>query len=176
MRRLICTLMISMAAALAASGQSQGLGIYQSIKGLGVSFDFAHGKDTGFDSLNLLADMGEVMLGRSSKPGVKLIYSHLYEFAGFRHPLAFVTMYAGPGISAGRVWDTGHSNFGWEASACGSFGCRIDFDRGVSIRAGLTAELGAFIHEDAGLHLYLYRNGLFHSAFPFIIISMGFGR
>ena len=176
MRRSLLISLILALVSLHVQAQSSGLGLYQSMKGLGLSYDFSHARGTGFDCLTVFADTGDMMLGRSDKAGIKFGFNRLYGFAGFQHPMALVSLYDGPGISAGRVRDIGHTDYGWCLSACGTFGCRIDFDRGVSIRAGFTAEVGAFIHKEKELHMSLYRNGLIHSAFPYIVISMAFGR
>lgn len=166
---LLCVLLFS----VAAGAQSASVGVFQSYKGLGFTLQTPCEDHSGFNNYFLFADMASVFSGISTSPGVKFDYSHNYRLHTFTSARGEdLCIFAGSGVSAGWVQDDMRPSFGFEAALTGSFGARVAFERGVVLTLGVSLDTGAFIFRDNGnIKFSVYRNGLYHSFYPYLCIS-----
>lgn len=174
--RLVLTFALALLCSAGARAQIRSAGTFHSYKGVGLSCQTGSPGSRDFNYFVISADMSKVFSGKSKVPGVKFNYSHnvrLYTFNPVERE--DICMFAGSGVSAGRVSDGQRDTFGFEGALTGSFGFRAAFSRKILFTAGLTIETGAFIYHDGrGLRFSLYRDGITHSIYPQISISYMF--
>jgi len=97
------------------------LGSIHSPKGVGLCASFRQDPGT-FGTLDLTADLIDILDGTSSTPGIKFAYHYnlvLKSWGGDKY-----VFYAGPGLTAGRVRDT-HNHLGLMAGLSGAAGLSV---------------------------------------------------
>jgi len=97
------------------------LGSIHSPKGVGACSSFKH-ESGAFGTLDLTADLIDILDGTSSTPGIKAAYHYnlvLKSWAEGKYEL-----YAGPGLTAGWVRDT-HNHVGLMGGLSGDAGLRV---------------------------------------------------
>lgn len=129
MKKLSATvlpLMLFMACLLSdqAKAQPRSAGGQFSLNGIDVSFQHSV-RDTVFIELNAGIDLLEVLDGRTAKPGAKARLTYNFIFWNRKYESGTMSLYAGPGISAGYVRNEG--TFGPAIGICGQFGLEYSF-------------------------------------------------
>ena len=173
--------------AAVASAQEVSAGVYNSVRGIGASVSIPSGE---FDasSLTLFADIYGIPSGRTKIPGVKFNYTRQFVFRTIEYENTLFSFYAGPGVSAGYVFDHENGAFsdydkpllmnqGFMAALSGSAGCLFTFSRRVVLDLFWTVEGGIHIRRDetlGNIDLRLYRNGLTQAWMPQLAIRAFF--
>ena len=157
-----------------SSLRAQEAGLFSSPKGVGAVFTF-------------YVDVYGVITSRCSYPGYKLNLSRQYVFKRFQRDGYNMTLYAGPGISAGFVRDHDKrrgidfsslmsDNQGLMFALSGDAGCRFDFDGRVALDLSFTAEAGVHVRRNEreqnypATYLSVYNNGLMQVLYPQLTI------
>jgi len=170
----ICTL----ALCASAVAQNHGIGLYNSPRGFGISYEMEGRNPAYFTTFTLYADIYGVTANRTPHPGVKFNTSRLYYVDIIQgHEVSFI-FYVGPGLSAGYVhdfekiyWEDLYSSLTKKAGAVlalsGTGGCRFAFNRAIMLDLSFTIEAGMHIRNDDGeTKLSLYKNGVIETFFP----------
>ena len=158
---------------------AQDLGIYNSIKGVGLTLQLPSG-GSEFDAFTVITEVYGIPTGRTEKAGVKFNYSHNIIFHQTEFENALLSFYAGPGVSAGYLRDAElgiHENHlvplkhkpGFMLALSGTVGSHLHFSRKLSLDISLTADLGIHMRRDETLNsigLNLYKNGIFQALYP----------
>lgn len=159
---------------LAASGRDGGRGVsvggIQSPKGVGFCADFGHGPEA-FSSLALTADLIDILDGTASTPGVKLTYHHnlvVKAWDGDKY-----TLYAGPGVTAGRVRDL-RNHLGLMAGLSGDAGLRVQCLHSIAVSLEWQADFALQFKNRYKPDLSLYRAGFSRSYYPYLRIQYCF--
>ncbi|MBO6169681.1 MAG: hypothetical protein J6O51_06885 [Bacteroidales bacterium] len=161
---------------------AQEAGLFNSPKGIGLVFRSAEKADA-FNNLTAYVDIYGVATSRCSYPGYKMNFSRLYVFSRKPHDGYSISLYAGPGLSAGYVRDHDKGR-GWDISSLmsdnqgimlgisGGAGCRFDFGTRVALDLSLTAEAGLHLRRNeseknySATNLSIYNNGLLQAIYP----------
>ncbi len=169
-----------------SSLRAQEAGLFSSPKGVGAVFRLPQ-KDNVFHSATFYVDVYGVITSRCSYPGYKLNLSRQYVFKRFQRDGYSMTLYAGPGISAGFVRDHDKrrgidfsslmsDNQGLMFALSGDAGCRFDFDGRVALDLSFTAEAGVHVRRNEreqnypATYLSVYNNGLMQVLYPQLTI------
>lgn len=173
---------------LNANAQRVSFGLYNSIKGFGLSLDVAGEDEPYVDAIILFADIYGFPTGRTDAPGIKFNYSREFFIKRIDSPEAIFSFYLGPGFTTGYAKDYEKSyfqditiplekNHGFIAALSGTAGCRIGFLRHIELDLSMTLEAGLFFRKDekaSNLHVGLYKNGIFESFYPQLSIVTNF--
>ena len=173
----------TIAFALFPSGlRAQEAGLFSSPKGVGAVFRLPE-RDNVFHSATFYVDIYGVVTSRCSYPGYKLNISRQYIFSRLQRNGYSMTLYAGPGVSAGYVRDHDKGrgfdlvslmsdNQGLMFALSGDAGCRFDFGGSVALDLSLTAEAGVHVRPNEreqsyqATYLSIYNNGLLQALYP----------
>ena len=172
---------------LCASAQRPSAGMYNSVKGFGLSFSL-QSEDGEMDVFTAYADIYGIPSGRSKVPGAKFNYSHQFVFTTLVFNDAVLDIYAGPGVTAGYVHDhesgffTDYDkplllNMGVVGALSGTVGCVFSFSRKLMLDLSWTVEGGIHMRRDETLEnidLKLYKNGLTQAWMPQLVIRSFF--
>ncbi|MBQ6556054.1 MAG: hypothetical protein IJL86_00750 [Bacteroidales bacterium] len=171
---LICALL------LPAKAASQEVGLFSSPKGVGVLWQGAE-KNGAFNTAAAYVDIYGVVTSRCSFPGYKANFSRQYVFYRKDAGEWNLTLYAGPGLSAGYVHDHDKGrgvdlsalvadNQGFVFALSGDFGMRFEFPGAVVLNLSWTAEAGLHLRENERFkdssNLSIYNNGFIQSLYP----------
>lgn len=161
-------------------GQDFTAGMYQSVKGVGISAMF-WSYDGEADIITLRSDFYGVLSGRTRQPGVCLSYTHDYVFFEREGEDFRLQLHAGAGGMLGYVHDYERGFYsafdreleherGGVVALTGNFGLRLDFFwRPVTIDFSITAAPGLHLRTepDTGARiLSFYRNGILQAYQP----------
>lgn len=166
----LCASMALVSGLTGLSAQSIAAGSFHSFKGVGISAEIPSAGISEFNVFTLYADLADVYAGVQPSPGIKFNYSHNIGLVRI-NPLSRedFSLFAGSGFSAGWVTDSGRDGYGLCAALSGTFGARAGFPSGIVLTLSLSIETGGFVHDNnSHVESTLYRNGLFHTAFPSI--------
>ena len=162
---------------------AQDLGVFNSIKGIGLTFHQPV-DETEFNSFTLFTEVYGIPTGRTGQVGVKFNYSRNIIFHQTDFENSLLSFYAGPGVSAGYLRDAEfglHENHlvplkhkpGFMLALSGTVGSHFHFRRKLSIDISFTADLGIHLRRDETLNsigLNLYKNGIFQALYPQVSI------
>lgn len=162
------------------------LGSFQSMKGLGLTYENSVGQNT-FNNYTIYADMYGVLTGRTDQLGFKASFSRCNIFLSKDVRGTNIKLFAGPGVSLGYVKDFEKGNLkeiiplsrnrGFTMGVTGSVGIRADLPRNLILDASLTMECGVHLRQNEngdGKVTSLYMNGLIRSAYPQIGLLYNF--
>ena len=162
-------------------GQEVMTGLYQSIKGIGLTAAFYNYDGDEADIITLRSDFYGVLSGRTRQPGVCLSYTHDYVFYEQEGEDFFLQLHAGAGGMIGYVHDFERGLFsafdhelqharGGVAALTGNFGLRLDFFRvPLTLDFSITAAPGLHLRSDpdtGAMILSFYRNGIVQAYLP----------
>lgn len=162
-------------------GAQTRLGIYNSIKGLGLSAEIVSKENpTEADIFTLYADTYGIYSGRSRFVGIIASYSHDYSFVHKDYEFFSIELHSGAGVMGGYARDHESGIFsrnrlplkkapGVCLTVTGNIGARFFFDRNISLDLSFTIEPGMHIRTDevdGHLMISTYNNGLFHFMYP----------
>lgn len=146
-----------------SSAQHFSVGIWQGLKGVGISSHVPH-KNGSFNSYVAGVDFEKVLFSKSNIPGFVVSYAHLLPVL----PLKFretrsLFLYYGPGVMAGIVRD-GEKGAGFAACLSAVGGIRATFDKNMELSLEWRANLGVHLTpnstESFMVNSALYRAGL----------------
>ena len=158
------------AAASSRNGREWALGGTQSPKGVGVCMDFVHERGA-FHSLDLTADLIDILDGRASTPGVKLCFRHNIVFKDWED--GRYACYAGPGLMAGYVRDM-NNHFGFAGGLSADLGFRFHCARGLTLAVEWQADFALQFKNRYRPNMSLYEAGYRHSYYPHVRILYRF--
>lgn len=181
-RRVRPSLLLSMFLLVCVSASAQTrIGIYNSVKGLGVSAEFVSKENTAeSDLISVYTDTYGVFSGRSKFWGVMASYRHEYSFFKTDYEFLSLELHSGAGFIAGYVRDYEEGTFSLNTPALtknpglcfgvsGNIGARIFFDRAISLDVSFSIDPGMHIradNESGNLMVSLYNNGIYHFIYP----------
>lgn len=171
-------ILISVLAFLSFHGESiaqrNSLGTSWSLSGIGISYE-RDMIDDSFAHFAVQAELGEMFIGRGTRPGVSAAFTWNIIFAQMESRNGVpVRFYAGPGFAAGIAQDfMGHPGlfFGLK----GRVGMQCQFARNINVSLSLAPILGIHISKvDEYILTRAYRNGVIQVIIPEIGISYRF--
>jgi len=181
-RRLIPFAM-ALVLCVSAGAQNHGLGLFNSPKGFGISYEWEGAKGTDhFYNLTLFADIYGMSTARAQDPGVKFNAAKLYGIRTIVTDEVKFLLYAGPGLTAGyahdfekgywrSLYDTLVKSPGYILALSGTGGCRMSFKRSIMLDLSFTMDAGMHLRkEDGNNKLSMYKNGLIHAVSPQLTI------
>lgn len=182
----LTTLAILLLACPILHGQDFSAGVFNSVKGIGLSAEFLH--SNRLDMIETYADLYGVIGGRCDTPGVKLCYTHARILKQIVGDSTSYLIYLGPGFSTGYIQDfeagmfeksfrTFVRNKGICAALTAKGGVRMDFNRRLSLNAGIRIEAGVHVRPDEQRRAYalsLYENGIYQTYVPELSILYRF--
>ena len=162
-------------------GQEVMAGLYQSMKGVGLSaMVFSHGGQEA-DILTLRSDFYGILSGRTRQPGLCLSYTHDYVFLEREGEDFLLQLHAGAGGMIGYVHDFERGFYsafdrelehtrGGVAALTGNLGLRLDFFWWpLTLDFSITASPGVHLRmapDTGAMILSFYRNGIFQAYQP----------
>lgn len=164
-----------------AAGQDSYLGVFNSLKGFGLSASFASRDSWELDNFYVMADTYGLYSGRTQEPGIRIRYTHDYLIWDYYDDYFLLNLYAGAGASAGYVHDYEKGFFsyydseleqmsGFALALVGKISARFFFpDRHIVLDIGFSAAPGIHIKTDSPRSAYytsIYKNGIFQALFP----------
>lgn len=174
---------VTLALCICADAQNHGLGLFNSPKGFGISYEQEGTKSTEFfSSYSLYADIYGLCASRTPHPGIKFNASRLYYIDIINGQQTSYIFYVGPGITAGYAHDfekdywldfykTLSKRAGAILALSGTGGCRITFNRSIMLDLSLTIEAGMHLRKENGsTKLSLYKNGIIQTLYPQLTI------
>jgi len=173
-RILALTMSFLLAVQFNAHAQGWSAGLYNSLKGMGVSIDYKANDDI-YNSFTLLADMTGIFGGRYTEPGIKMVYLHYNRLSAFSTEHADFGIFLAPGASTGLVRDHDTDSFGTILTADIAIALNACFIRNIDIEVGFMAELGFFATSTvSGTQMNIYDNGLRKAMIPSIKLMYRF--
>ena len=157
----------------ASNGKGDGgfaLGSTHSARGVGICADLP-GETGAFSSLALTADLIDILNGTASTPGIKATYH--YNLIGKEWKDGKYQLYAGPGLTAGRVRDTSN-HFGLMAGLSGDAGFRVRCLHSMLVSIEFQADFALQFKNRFNPDMSLYSAGYRHSYLPYIRIQYHF--
>lgn len=185
---LTLTALLCLCSGHEAVAQEYAFGISNSLKGVGVVFEYSSAPYT-FNSFILGMDMYGMPTGRSRYPGGRFSYSHNVIFDEFEHDGIICDFYWGVGCSTGYLHDFEkgqfavpggtvlRQNYGIMAAINGSYGARFIYRGNFCIDLRLTGEFGLHLRRDeihGNLDMSCYLNGLTRAIYPQLQINYMF--
>lgn len=169
---------------------AQDAGLFNSPKGLGACL-YLPEKDGIFHTVTAYVDLYGIPSSRCLYPGFKANVSRQYSLKSWAKDGYSISMYAGPGVSAGYVRDHDKGrgidlstlisdNPGVAFAVSGDIGWRFDFGGFVALDLSFTAEAGVHVRRNekekgyAATSLSIYNNGLMQALYPQLIILFKF--
>lgn len=177
MALLVCLFLLC---AASASAQVR-LGVYNSIKGLGLSTEIVSKSNSSEnDNFTIYADSYGIFAGRTKTWGVMGNYRHEYSFYKADFEFLSFELHSGAGCFVGYVRDYEEGVFsflrpdlvkrpGFCLGVSGCIGTRILFDRALSLDLSFSLDPGMHIRTDAesgNLMISMYNNGIYHFMYP----------
>ena len=168
--------------------QVRSAGIFNSLKGFGLSFELPSADENTFTSFNVFADIYGLVTSRTDVPGVRAGADRCRIFSRLSGKDVNFLFYAGTGLCLGYVHDyeTGTyngrkdvlvNNMGFVAALDGRVGCRFLFNRRITIDAAFSADLGVHVRKDENSRnalVRLYKNGIFQLIYPEVKLEYHF--
>lgn len=151
------------------------IGTFHSTKGIGLSFESIV-DELNFDSLSILADMNGVLTGEHSTPGLKVNYSRNIIFRSYEREESTISLYVGPGITAGHIRDA-KSPTSIVAGIHGTLGAMISYNKNIDLSFALSTDIAFKLlrdHYKSSSILGLYRSGVYRTIVPEIRIQYRF--
>lgn len=160
---LLCVLGLVFALNTNAFAQHFSIGVWQGLKGVGISSHVPHNNGT-FNSYVVGVDFEKVLFSKSNIPGFAASFAHLLPVLPLRSREArSLFLYYGPGVMTGIVRD-GDKGVGFVACLSAVGGIRATFDKNIELalewRANLGVHLTANRTESFMINSGLYRAGL----------------
>lgn len=186
-----CRILLLLAAfllpAVIMSAQQNSVGFFNSVKGFGVSFSMPT-SEYEYESLTLFSDIYGIPSGRTKSPGVKFNYTHQFVLIDYELEDSVISLYAGPGLSAGYLFDHEPGAFadydvalamnkGFACALSGTAGCLFNFSRGIVLDLFWTVEGGIHMRRDetlGNIDLKLYKNGFTQAWLPQLAVRAFF--
>lgn len=176
-RAVICLLLLlgSGGVARAQETNSFRIGSFHSAKGFGVCYEQIL-DEYHFDSFCLYADMGGVLIGEHSTPGIKFNYTRDIVFKTIDRKDKTVSLYAGPGLCCGYISDF-KSPKSMAAGIHGTVGALLSYGHKLELSFSFSTDLAFKLIKDDrrnGTILSFYDSGLFKLLIPEIKILYRF--
>lgn len=188
-RRSYCTLVLLLLLLCAgARAQSRYIGVFNSMKGMGVAYVSDRPSGSEMLALDLYVDMFGVFSGRTRDVGVAadMHWNYVLDYTEWEY--ASLTLYSGPGFLLGYVHDYerhffSHSvetakKMGAVVALSGDIGLLADFfDKRLSLDLRLSINPGLHIrrdNNDVGWLVAMYKRGLYYAFTPQLNICYRF--
>lgn len=171
-----------------ASAQSRYVGIFNSMKGMGVSYISDRPSGSEMLALDLYVDMFGVFSGRTRDVGLAadIHWNYVIDYTEWEY--ASLTLYSGPGFLLGYVHDYEKHFFshnvetakkmGAVAALSGDVGLLVDFfDKRLSLDLRLCINPGLHIrrdNNDVGWLVAMYKRGIYYAFTPQLNICYRF--
>ncbi|MBR5924635.1 MAG: hypothetical protein IKZ60_04170 [Bacteroidales bacterium] len=173
-RKMIMLALACLAMHFNASAGDLSTGLFNSVKGFGLSIDYDATEDI-YNSYTVYADLYGMYSGVSHSAGIKFVYLHYNRLTHMESPNAKYDIYLGPGASTGYVRDNGAERFGLVLTADLAVALRVSFNRSLELELGTVAELGfTYGESDNKSQLDIYANGLMQALLPTLKIMVRF--
>lgn len=140
----------------------------------GIECSYQHGiSDSTFVEIRAGIDFDGILEGYTMFPGVRLGIGYDFVFLKRSFPSGDLSLYAGPGFTAGFVREG--QDFGFMAGLTGEAGLEYRFRVPVILSVSFAPVIGLFLHKDENqAKLDSYMNGLRYSYYPRVGIRYSF--
>lgn len=173
-RKLIMLTLACLAVHFNASAGDLSTGLFNSVKGFGLSIDYNANEDI-LNSYTVYADLYGMYSGSSHSAGIKFVYLHYNRLTRLESRHARYDIFFGPGASTGYVMDNGSERFGLILTADLAVAVRVSFNRSLELELATVAELGfSYGESDNKSQLDIYANGLMQALLPSLKIMWRF--
>ena len=164
--KLICVLAGLLFQTGVCNAQFFSGGTFNSPKGMGLGVDFSFRGDGDFSSANIWMDARDFFGEGGTEVGIKGSFIHNFSLFTTNGPENRLTVYAGPGVSLGYVYDI-EKGRGVMGALCADVGVRVELSNPLIVSLGFSADLGLHAsREQEGTVLSIYKEGLIHSYYP----------
>ena len=164
--KLLCVLVGALFQEAFCQAQYFTGGTFNSPKGMGLAADFSFRGEGDFSSAGIWLDARDFFGEGDSDIGIKGSFIHNFTIFTASGPQNSLTVYAGPGISMGYVYDI-EKDRGVMGALCADVGVRVSLANPLVVSLGFSADLGLHVSkENDGTILSLYKEGLIHSYYP----------
>ena len=174
-RAVICLLLLFGMGSIVSAQETNSfrIGSFHSAKGFGVCYEQII-DEYNFDSFCLYADMGGVLIGEHSTPGIKFNYTRDIVFKTIEREDKTVSLYAGPGLCCGYISDF-KSPKSITAGIHGTVGAFLSYGHRLELSFNFSLDLAfKLIKDDRRTILSLYDSGLLKPLLPEIKILYRF--
>lgn len=140
----------------------------------GIECSYQHDiSDSSFVEIRAGIDFDGILEGYTMFPGARLGVGYDFVFLERRYPSGDLSLYAGPGFTAGFVREG--RDFGFMAGLTGEAGVEYRFRVPVILSLSFAPVVGLFLHKDGNqTKLDSYMNGLRYSYYPRVGIKYSF--
>ena len=175
---ILCLVCIITPVRLNAADWEKEAGTVFSTKEIGLTLMLRDRQgESPWHSLSILTDISGVINGIFDHPGYKVKYGCMYDIKSWETQRGTrISLYTGPGASAGYVNERERRHMKAMSSLCGNFGLSFMFGGTCTMDFGISGELGLCISGTSlsDTNMTLYRSGLRNFLTPELTINYRF--